>query len=92
MPTDSELEAAGLTREDVATSVELWLCNVKPFNLFQSLGTQWRIGMSGPTGLDYAAILVALRLQGVCRTEWPSLFEDIRVMEAAALVAMRAKE
>lgn len=57
--------------------------------MFNALGTQWRIGMGGATGLDYNAVPVVLRLQGVPRSDWPQLFDDLRVMEGAALQAMR---
>lgn len=91
-PTAEELEVAGLRPEDVATSIEIWPDNLRAYELFNALGTQWRIGMAGATGLDYGAIEVALRLQRVPRAEWPQLFEDIRTMEGAALAAMRPDE
>jgi hypothetical protein len=75
----------------VATSVEIWPDNVRPFEVFQALQTQWRVGMGGPTGLDYSAIPVTLRLRGVPRAAWPQLFGDLRIMESAALSAMHAK-
>ena len=83
---------AGLRPEDVATSIEIWPDNEQAFRLFDALSTQWRIGMAGATGLDYMAIPVTLRLQGIPRAEWQQLFEDIRTMEAAALLAMRADD
>lgn len=55
-----------------------------------SLLSQWRVGMSGPTGLDYSAIPTVLRLTCVPRAAWPDVFEDLRVMEDAALGQMRA--
>ncbi len=45
--------------------------------------------MGGATGLDYNAVPVVLRLQGVPRADWSQLFEDVRVMEGVALQAMR---
>lgn len=53
------------------------------------MDTQWRIGMSGPTGLDYAALPMALRMIAAPRTDWQQLMADVRVMESAALQAMR---
>lgn len=47
--------------------------------------TQWRTGMSGVVGLDYTALESVLRLLGVKRTRWPALFDDVRVMELAAM-------
>lgn len=83
------MAAAGLTEEDFAQGVEVWPENLQAFQVFSALGTQWRIGMGGATGLDYNAVPTVLRLQGVPRAEWPQLFEDLRVMESAALQAMR---
>jgi len=53
------------------------------------MDTQWRIGMAGPTGLDYAALPMALRMIAAPRTDWQQLMADVRVMESAALQAMR---
>lgn len=54
--------------------------------LFLRLRTQWRVGMRGPIGLDYAGVRAALAMMRVRAT--PSLFEDLQTMEAAALSAM----
>lgn len=88
-PTDAELEVAGLTREDVTTSCEIWPQNYQAYLLFCAMDTQWRIGMAGPTGLDYAALPVALRMIDAPRVDWQELMTDVRVMESAALQAMR---
>ena len=87
------MAAAGLTLEDLAADpVELWPENVQAYELFCAMDTQWRIGMAGPTGLDYAALPMALRMIGAARADWQQLMADIRVMESAALQAMRSKE
>lgn len=74
-----------------APPVEIWACHWKTLRLFVALGTQWRTGMSGPTGLDYAALPVAARGTGIKLT--PSRFEDLRVLESEVLkiVAERSK-
>lgn len=54
-------------------------------HVFLALRTQWRIGMAGPTGLDYAVLPAVLRLEGVAAKDRAQMFEDLRVMEAAAL-------
>ena len=90
-PTDAELEVAGLTRDEVATSCEIWPENLQAYELFCAMDTQWRIGMAGPTGLDYGVLPVALRMIGAARADWQQLMADVRVMESAALCAMRAK-
>lgn len=91
-PSAEELATAGLTEDDFAgEAVEIWPENLPAYEAFNALGTQWRIGMGGATGLDYTTVPVVLRLRAVPRTEWPHLFEDLRVMESAALEAMREK-
>lgn len=55
------------------------------------MSTQWRVGMAGATGLDYTALHSAMRLMDVPRKCWPETFEDIRVMEEAALAEMRGE-
>lgn len=45
--------------------------------------TQWRVGMAGATGLDYAAVQVAL--QAHRPRGWKRLFRGIRVIESAML-------
>lgn len=88
-----ELEAAGFSLDDVvAEDVEIWPDNVRAYELFNALATQWRAGMGGPTGLDYSAVEVTMRLCGLPPAEWPELFADLRVMERAALEAMSSKE
>lgn len=79
-----------MTRADVAASdeVEVWPDNWDSALLFTSMGTQWRVGMSGATGLDYGVLPAVLRLRGVSRSLWPGLFEDLRVLEAEALTTM----
>ena len=44
--------------------------------------------MGGPTGLDYAAVYPLLDRIAKDPTEWQDLFEDIQVMEGAALKQM----
>ncbi len=54
--------------------------------VFCVLSTQWRLAPSGHMiGLDYAAILPALRLLEIERREWPDIFAGLRVMEHEAL-------
>ena len=39
----------------------LWPGNVNNWRYWQSIQTQWRSGMGGATGLDYAGVLACLR-------------------------------
>ena len=63
----------------------MWPDNHAAFILFNNLSTQWRIGMGGPTGLDYAAVYPLLDRAAKDPQEWDELFSDIQVMESAAL-------
>ncbi len=56
------------------------------------MSTQWRVGMSGPTGLDYVALPQVMRLTGVPRKDWQDVFDGIRTMEDAALEKMRSEK
>ena len=67
----------------------MWPENWDSFQLFATLATQWRIGMSGPTGLDYGVLFTLMAQRHLVGEEWESTFQDVRVMEAAALESMR---
>ncbi|GAB6125031.1 hypothetical protein JCM14124_07370 [Humidesulfovibrio idahonensis] len=47
------------------------------------MSTQWRVGFSGATGLDYQAVDVSAKWLGIQMT--PCLFDMIRMLEAAQL-------
>lgn len=66
----------------------VWPDNWLALSVFNSLSTQWRIGMAGPTGLDYGVLPDVLRLQSIPEAEWPILFQSIRAMEGEALAVM----
>jgi Phage related hypothetical protein (DUF1799) len=57
--------------------------------VFLAMQTQWRTGMAGATGLDYAALPAVLRLTGLPRAQWPQVFDDLRAMEGEALAHFR---
>jgi hypothetical protein len=63
----------------------LWPCNVKTWNLWARVQTQWRAGMAGATGLDYAGVWSLL--DRVVRRPREALrhFDRIQDMERAAL-------
>ena len=58
------------------------------WRVFDSVFTQWRVGFSGPTGLDYAAVYPLLDRAAKDPQEWDEMFSDIQVMEGAALKQM----
>jgi len=54
----------------------------------EAMGTQWRTGACGVTGLDYAVLPGVMRLIGVPAKDRPTVFQDIRVMESEAIAVM----
>lgn len=69
--------------------------NVQAQRLFIAMGTQWRAvaGMQGLiyTGLDYSALPEIWLRYAVREKDRTSLFEQIRVMELAALPVRNAR-
>lgn len=79
----------GLTLDDMeAEDVEVWPDAWPAFCLFEALGTQWRLGPGGPSGLDYAAIPGTAKMIGLKHRELSEAFKDLRVMENEALTVM----
>ena len=68
-----------------------WPENEPAIRLFSDLLTQWRVGMGGPTGLDYTAAYPLIDRMAADAEEWDALFYDLRVMESAALEAIAEK-
>ena len=64
---------------------EVWPENQQALETFSAVLTQWRIGMGGPTGLDYTVLPVVMELQGVLHADRGALFDSVRVMENEAL-------
>lgn len=64
----------------------IWPDNWKTLELFIAMGTQWRAGMGGPTGLDYTALPVVAKAMRIKLTR--ERFDGIRVMEGEALRVM----
>ena len=77
-----------LDRQEPERVAYLWPDNVRAWSCWQGVQTQWRVGMSGPTGLDYAAVYPLLDRKATDPEEWEQLFYDLRVMESAALEAI----
>ncbi|WP_225783600.1 DUF1799 domain-containing protein [Xenophilus sp. Marseille-Q4582] len=50
--------------------------------------TQWRVGMSGYTGLDYTAVLACLGCEEPEPVRRKDLFDQVRLIERGALEAM----
>jgi len=79
----------GLTDEDYVeenADVEVWPDNWLAVCFFEALGKgNWNMGPSGATGIRYEAFREVRRVIPVASSEWPDLFDSIRVMEQAAL-------
>ena len=58
--------------------------------MFVACSTQWRHGMSGPTGLDYSAVQATMMMLGVGLD--PEVFQGVRYAEKGALAAMNKQE
>lgn len=69
----------------------VWPDNWQAVDVFIAMGTQWRVGMGGPVGLDYGALETVMRLVGVKRADRSDVFAAVRIMEGAALAAMTEK-
>lgn len=89
-PSDEELDAIGLRREDVedTSDFEVWPENWLPYRVFSDASTQWRMGPSGPTGLDYLVVKWVMELMRVKRPY--EVLCSIQVLEASALKTMRS--
>ena len=71
--------------DDAGAEIWLWPENRPAWDLWLCLQTQWRVGMGGATGLDYAGVQAAMQLMGIARRERGELFALVRAMEGAAL-------
>lgn len=81
-------EAMGLILDESDRLCEVYPENWPAVELFAAMGTQWRTGMAGATGLDYAALPAVMDMLGVDVDERRSRFSELRVMERAALTEM----
>lgn len=79
---------AGIAALNAAQDYEVWPENYEAFLLFMDMQTQWRTGMSGPTGLDYNTLFTLMTLKNLSI----DLLDDIRIMESAALTEIHRKK
>ena len=70
----------------------IWPDNVPAVNVFIGISTQWRVSAAGPYGLDYNVLYRRLDRLGLAPAEYDSIEEDIRTMEDAALVQIKANK
>lgn len=86
-------KALGLTEAEIAPPpVDVWPDCWPAVELWFVLQTQWRVGPAGPIGLDYNVLPWVMRQCGIRSSEQrAALFEDLRVMERAALDEMAGR-
>lgn len=75
----------------VCEALYLWPDNVRSWNLFQAMSTQWMVGMAGTTGLSYPGVEVVMRKARVKRRDEERVFYEIQCMERATLSAWRER-
>lgn len=71
--------------------VEIWPDNLAAVNLFISMGTQWRVGAAGATGLDYNVMYRKMDRMDLTPEQYDDLEQDIGLMEDEALTKMYQK-
>ena len=77
----------GLTADDFEqVIIDVWPDVWPAFDVFQAASTQWRMGMSGATGLDYNCLPWLMRTHGI--DDEATALHDIRIMERTALTLM----
>lgn len=77
--------AAAKVDDDFRVFEENW----QAVGIFSVMATQWKLVAGAADvlymGLDYGSIEPVLRLEGVPAADWRQVFQDLRVMERAAL-------
>ncbi len=71
-------------------ALEVFEENWEAVILFLKLSTQWRTSFSGVSGLEYKSVMILFDLYDVKNRR--EVFEDIQVIEMAALKNFNAKE
>ena len=64
--------------------------NWEAVKVFLSASSQWFIGFAGPTGLNYQSIDFLFKIYSIKNRK--AIFEDIQIIEGAALKEMRDRE
>lgn len=82
----------GFTADDYDETVELWPENWPAWQLFCRVATQWRTApMGGYLGLDHGPLIALLNRENLSPDDWDERFDDVRVLEAAALSKLNTK-
>ena len=88
-PDAKELAGFGLLPEDYAGGEAVVGVagpdTMTAVRVFLAMGTQWRIGFCGETGLDYSVLPEVWARLKVPEADRDQAFEDLQVLERAAL-------
>lgn len=79
----------GLTDEDLDIDLDVLEDNLPAVRVWFAVQTQWRIGLDGPSGLDYAVLPAVLGLFGIRRKQRGEVFAALRILEGETLVIWR---
>lgn len=93
----ADMRVFGATEEEIdqqlgpaVTVFEVWPENWEALQAFLYTQTQWAVGPSGATGLDYTRMKDGLSMAGITVT--PELFHKIRALESGALDALKKSQ
>lgn len=83
-PADLVDAVAGATQREADEGPRLRPECAEAWTAFMRVQTQWRMGFSGPVGLDYTAVAIKLKAVGM---SFKQHVDDLEVIELAALQA-----
>jgi len=69
--------------------VSVWPEFVDAVKVFFSMQTQWRIGLSGATGLDYSALDAVYKGLGISSSQVLDVFPQLQVIESTYLKVLK---
>jgi len=71
--------------------LDVWPDNAPAVAVFEDMLTSWNVGPGGVVGLRYETLPTFAKANGIKRKKWRELIDGLKVMESAALQAIRAK-
>ena len=79
-----------MPKKKVEEDYEVWEEHWESIMFFLKIMTQWRTTMSGVIGLDYSVLQMLFQMYDVRNKK--QIFEDIQVMERAAMNILNKEE
>ena len=64
----------------------------KSLEIFLSVQTQWNVGMSGITGLNYSSVIEVIKLHEAKKKKRLTLLYEVSAIERGYLMALSEKE